>query len=72
MAANLPFGIGDTVYDNTKKKGKVVDFKQVDVTDPSNGKFSYKVDWELGGSDWLDETAIFKKSFFSALLDRFK
>ena len=72
MAANLPFKIGDSVYDHRQQKGTVVDFKQVDVSDPSNGKFSYKVSWEAGGTAWMTETAIYKKSFFQRLMQKFK
>ena len=60
MAANLPFKIGYTVYDRDNKKGTVIDFHQVDVSDPSNGVFSYRVSWELGGIDWMAEDAIRK------------
>ena len=43
-----------------------------DVSDPSNGKFAYKVNWENGKSDWMEETDIHKKGFFESLLQKFK
>ena len=72
MAANLPFKIGDCVYDSNNRKGDVVDFRPQDVTDPSNGKFAYKVNWENGGSDWMVEKDIHKKGFFENLMQKFK
>ena len=72
MAANLPFKIDDCVYDGDNRKGKVVDFRQEDVSDPSNGKFAYKVVWENGSSSWMEETDIHKKGFFESLLQKFK
>ena len=72
MAANLPFKIDDCVYDSDNRKGTVVDFRQEYVSDPSNGKFAYKVNWENGKSDWMEETDIHKKGFFESLLQKFK
>lgn len=72
MAANLPFKIGDAVYDHQQQKGIVVDFKQVDVSDPSNGKFSYKVSWESGDVEWATEATIYKQGFFKRLMQKFK
>ena len=72
MAANLPFKIGDAVYDCQQQKGIVVDFKPLDVSDPSNGKFSYKVSWESGEVVWALEATIHKQGFFQRLMQKFK
>ncbi|MGL5207395.1 MAG: hypothetical protein ACRC8T_07805 [Acidaminococcaceae bacterium] len=72
MAANLPFKIDDCVYDQNNKKGKVVDFRPEEVSDPSNGKFAYKVNWENGGSDWMEADNLHKKVFFERLLQKLK
>ena len=71
MAANLPFRIGDSVFDRQGKKGIVVDYKQLENNDPSHGQFSYKVEWESKDWAWVNEKEISKPSFWQNLWKKF-
>lgn len=71
MAANLPFKLGDTVYNQQNQQGIVSDFKPLNVNDPSNGQFLYQVKWHSGESKWHKATEIYKKSFLQKLLQKF-
>lgn len=71
VAANLPFKIGDYVFDKQGSKGVVVDLRQLANNDPSDGQFLYKVDWESGNSSWMKDKEITKPSFWENLLKKF-
>ena len=71
MAANLPFKIGDSVFNKQGAKGVVVDLKPLTNNDPSYGQFLYKVDWETGNSSWMKDKDIIKPSFWENLLKKF-